>query len=398
MKVVIAGGGIGGLSAAIALCKVGFEVEVVERASALQEVGAGLQLSPNATKGLASLGVLEAVAAISSIPETLEMRIGRTGQKVFSIPIAREARNRYGAPYLHAHRADLIDILSRAAVQAGAQIRLGARVSAYVRDDAGLRVGLDTGAILPCDLLVGADGVRSTVRRQMLGEEAPRFTGAVAWRMTAPADVAPDLPQSAIVWAGPGKHAVTYRIRRGTLINFVGVVETRDWRSESWDQAGDPVDLAKIFGDWASPIPDIIASASHCFVWALFDRDPLPSWSEDRVTLLGDACHPMPPFQAQGAAMAIEDAVVLAKCLNAEGVSQASLQRYEKLRKPRTSKVLASARANMGVFHRSNVVTQAATYGPMKLADRLFPSFVRSRQDWIYGYDVRAVTVQGGAV
>ena len=398
MKVVIAGGGIGGLSAAIALCKVGFEVEVVERASALQEVGAGLQLSPNATKGLASLGVLEAVAAISSMPETLEMRIGRTGQKVFSIPIAREARNRYGAPYLHAHRADLIDILSRAAVQAGAQIRLGARVSAYVRDDAGLRVGLDTGAILPCDLLVGADGVRSTVRRQMLGEEAPRFTGAVAWRMTAPADVAPDLPQSAIVWAGPGKHAVTYRIRRGTLINFVGVVETRDWRSESWDQTGDPVELAKIFGDWASPIPDIIASASHCFVWALFDRDPLPSWSEDRVTLLGDACHPMPPFQAQGAAMAIEDAVVLAKCLNAEGVSQASLQRYEKLRKPRTSKVLASARANMGVFHRSNVVTQAATYGPMKLADRLFPSFVRSRQDWIYGYDVRAVTVQGGAV
>jgi salicylate hydroxylase len=398
MKVVIAGGGIGGLSAAIALCKVGFEVEVVERASALQEVGAGLQLSPNATKGLASLGVLEAVAAISSMPETLEMRIGRTGQKVFSIPIAREARNRYGAPYLHAHRADLIDILSRAAVQAGAQIRLGARVSAYVRDDAGLRVGLDTGAILPCDLLVGADGVRSAVRRQMLGEEAPRFTGAVAWRMTAPADVAPDLPQSAIVWAGPGKHAVTYRIRRGTLINFVGVVETRDWRSESWDQAGDPVELAKIFGDWASPIPDIIASASHCFVWALFDRDPLPSWSEDRVTLLGDACHPMPPFQAQGAAMAIEDAVVLAKCLNAEGVSQASLQRYEKLRKPRTSKVLASARANMGVFHRSNIVTQAATYGPMKLADRLFPSFVRSRQDWIYGYDVRAVTVQGGAV
>ncbi len=393
MKVVIAGGGIGGFSAAIALCKAGFEVEVVERAAALQEVGAGLQLSPNATKGLAALGVLEAVAAVSSMPETLEMRIGRTGQKVFSIPIAREARNRYGTPYLHAHRADLIEILSRAAVHAGAKIRLGARVSAYVRDDAGLRVGLDTGAILPCDLLVGADGARSTVRRQMMGEEAPRFTGAVAWRMTAPADVAPDLPHSAIVWAGPGKHAVTYRVRRGTLINFVGVVETREWRSESWDQAGDPVELAKIFGDWASPIPDIIASASQCFVWALFDRDPLPSWSEDRVTLLGDACHPMPPFQAQGAAMAIEDAIVLAKCLNAEGVSQASLQRYEKLRKPRTSKVLASARANMGVFHRSNVVTQAATYGPMKLADRLFPSFVRSRQDWIYGYDVRAVTV-----
>ncbi|MEQ1781985.1 MAG: FAD-dependent monooxygenase [Hyphomonadaceae bacterium] len=393
MKIVIAGGGIGGLSAAIALCKVGFEVEVVERAPALLEVGAGLQLSPNATKALAALGVLEAVAAVSSAPETLEMRIGRTGQKVFSIPIAKEARNRYGAPYLHTHRADLIEILARAAKHAGAQIRLGARVSAYVHDDASLRVGLDTGAILPCDLLVGADGVRSTVRRQMLGEEAPRFTGAVAWRMTVPADVAPDLPPSAIVWAGPGKHAVTYRLRRGALINFVGVVETRDWRSESWDQTGDPIELAKEFGDWAGPIPDIIASASQCFVWALFDRDPLSRWSDDRVTLLGDACHPMPPFQAQGAAMALEDAIVLAKCLQAEGVSAAALQHYEKLRKPRASKVLASARANMGVFHRSNAVTQAATYGPMKLADRLFPSFVRSRQDWIYGYDVRDVTV-----
>ena len=182
------------------------------------------------------------------------------------------------------------------------------------------------------------------------------------------------------------------------MINFAGGVERREGGGKSWDQAGVPVGLGKLFGDWAGPFPDIMARASQCFVWALFDRDPLPSWSEDRVTLLGDACHPMPPFQAQGAAMAIEDAVVLAKCLNAEGVSQASLQRYEKLRKPRTSKVLASARANMGVFHRSNVVTQAATYGPMKLADRLFPSFVRSRQDWIYGYDVRAVTVQGGAV
>ena len=391
MKVIIAGGGIGGLSAAIALTKVGFEVEVIERAPALGEVGAGLQISPNASKALAALGVLEAVAAVASMPQTLEMRLGRTGEKVFSIPIAKEARNRYGAPYLHVHRADLIEVLRRAAEFAGVHVRLGARVSAYVRDNDGLRVGLDTGAIVPCDLLVGADGVRSTVRKQMLGEEDPRYTGAVAWRLTVPADVAPDLPHSAIVWAGPGRHAVTYRIRRGELINFVGVVETEKWRGESWDQPGDLLELAEDFGDWAQPIPDIIAACGTCFVWALFDRDPLTHWHEERVVLLGDACHPMPPFQAQGAAMAIEDAIVLAKCLQAHGVSAQGLGMYEKLRKPRTSKVLASARANMGVFHRSNAFTQAATYGPMKLADRLFPSFVRSRQDWIYGYDVREV-------
>jgi salicylate hydroxylase len=393
MKVVIAGGGIGGLCAGIALAKVGFDVDLIERAPALTDVGAGIQLSPNATKGLAGLGVLEAVAQVASAPQTLEMRIGRTGEKVFSIPIAQEVRKRYGAPYLHVHRADLIEILSRAAKFAGVTVRLGARVSAYVRDVDGLRVGLDTGAIIPCDLLVGADGVRSTVRRQMLGEQEPRYTGAVAWRMTVPADVAPDLPHAAIVWAGPGRHAVTYRIRRNELINFVGVVETDKWPGESWDQPGDPTELADDFGGWAPPIPDILASASNCFVWALFDRDPLPRWSEDRVVLLGDACHPMPPFQAQGAAMAIEDAIVLAKCLQVHGVSQASLTLYERIRKPRTTRVLASARANMGVFHRSNAITQAATYGPMKLADKLFPAFVRSRQDWIYGYDVRHVEV-----
>lgn len=393
MKALIAGGGIGGLSAAIALAKVGFEVEVIERAPVLSDVGAGLQLSPNATKGLTALGVIEAVAALASRPETLEMRIGATGKKVFSIPIAKEARQRYGAPYLHIHRADLVEILRRAAEFAGARIRLGARVSAYVRDGAELRIGLDTGDIVPCDLLVGADGVRSNVRKQMIGDGDPRYTGAVAWRATVPAEVAPDLPHSAIVWAGPGRHAVTYRIRRGELINFVGVVETETGCAESWDQTGDPLALAAEFGAWAPPIPDIIASAGACFVWALFDRDPLPRWSEERVTLLGDACHPMPPFQAQGAAMAIEDAVVLAKCLHAEGISAAALASYERLRKPRTARVLASARANMGVFHRSNALTQAATYGPMKLADRLFPAVVRSRQDWIYGYDVRTVQV-----
>ncbi|RYD98428.1 MAG: monooxygenase [Sphingomonadales bacterium] len=393
MKVVVAGAGIGGLCAAIALTKVGFEVEVIERAPALTEVGAGIQLSPNAVKGLAGLGVLEAVLAVASQPLTLEMRIGRTGEKVFSIPIAKDARKRYEAPYIHVHRADLIEILRRAANFAGVQLRLNARVSAYVREDTGLKIGLDNGMIVGADLLIGADGSRSTVRKQMLGEDQARYTGAVAWRLTVPADVAPDLPHSAIVWAGPGKHAVTYRVRRGELINFVGVVETERWREESWTQPGDLTELAADFGGWAPPIPDILAAADGAHVWALFDRDPLPRWSDDRVTLLGDACHAMPPFQAQGAAMAIEDAIVLAKCLQAEGVSPASLLKYEKLRKPRTSRVLNSARSNMGVFHRSNAWSQAATYGPMKVADKLFPAFIRSRQDWIYGYDVRKVVV-----
>ncbi|HVY89941.1 MAG TPA: FAD-dependent monooxygenase [Hyphomonadaceae bacterium] len=389
MKIIVAGAGIGGLSAAIALSKAGFEVEVLERAGVLREIGAGLQLSPNAMKALDALGCAEAAEAVSSEPEALELRIGRTGAKVFSIPAGKAARKRYGAPYLHVHRADLVEVLRRAAEFAGARILLGARVAAYVREGEELRIGLDNGTITTADLLVGADGIRSTVRKQMLGDDHARFTGTVAWRILAPAAACPELPHSAVVWCGPRKHAVTYRIRKDELINFVGVIEEADWREESWDQTGDPAQLIQAFKGWDERVLKVMGRAQSCHRWALFDRDPLPRWSDKRVTLLGDACHPMPPFQAQGAAMALEDAVTLSKRLAAEGASDEALKRYEAQRKPRTTRVLASARSNMGVFHRSNPLTQTATYGPMRIADRLLPGFVRSRQDWIYGFDVR---------
>jgi salicylate hydroxylase len=363
-------------------------VTAIERAARLTEVGAGLQLSPNAMKCLVSLGVGEVVEAVSSEPEALELRIGKSGARIFSIPMGASARKQYGAPYLHIHRADLVDILAKAATEAGVRIRFGARVLAFTRQDGEIRVGLDTGDILAADLLVGADGMRSTVRRQLLGEDRPRFTGSVAWRLTIPAAAAPDLAPVATVWVGARRHAVAYRVRRDELINFVGAVETDRWRSEGWDEVGDLSELARDFAGWADPIPAIIAAAHKCHLWALFDRNPLPRWSDGRVVLLGDACHPMPPFQAQGAAMAIEDAVVLARCLSLRGEEpEAALGHYERLRKPRTTKVLMSARSNMGVFHRSNVLTQAATYGPMKIASLVMPAFVNSRQDWIYGFD-----------
>lgn len=388
MKIVIAGAGIGGLSAALALARTGHEVETVERASALREVGAGLQLSPNAMKALGALGVAERIEAISSEPESLDLRMGRSGATVFSIPMGKAARRRYGAPYLHIHRADLIGILAKAAEAAGVRLRFGARVSAWAREGGELRVGLDTGDVLAGNLLIGADGMRSAVRQQLFGADHARFAGAVAWRALAPISACPDLPKAAVVWAGPGKHAVTYRIRRGEIINFVGVVEEDGWREEGWDEPGDKKKLLETFEGWVDPVVKAIGAAQSCHRWALFDRDPLPKWSEGPVTLLGDACHPMPPFQAQGAAMAIEDAVVLAQCLNAQaGALDAALASYETKRKPRTTKVLASARSNMGVFHRSNVFTRAATYGPMKAASLVLPGFVKSRQDWIYGFD-----------
>jgi salicylate hydroxylase len=389
MRVIVVGGGIGGLAAALALARAKFEVEVIERAGVLlREVGAGLQLSPNAMKALQWLGVSGSVEAVASEPQALELRTGKSGSRVFSIPMGPAARRRFGAPYLHIHRADLIDILRDAAEAEGVRIRLGSRLSAFTRPDEELRVGLDNGTILETDLLVGADGMRSTVRRVLFGADHPRFTGAVAWRATAPIEACPDLPDAATVWAGPGRHAVTYRLRRGSLINFVGVVEEDHWRQEGWDEPGDKAELARAFEGWAAPVTSIIGAARSCHRWALFDRNPLPRWSDGRATLLGDACHPIPPFLAQGAAMAIEDAVVLARCLSAQGEQpDAALLAYEEKRKARTAKVLAAARSNMGIFHRSNAVTQLATYVPMRIADKLMPAFVRSRLDWIYAYD-----------
>jgi salicylate hydroxylase len=361
---------------------------VVERASVLREVGAGLQLSPNALKALEWLGTGQAVEAVSSEPQALELRLGKSGVRVFSIPAGPAARKRYGAPYLHIHRADLIEILRKAAEVAGVRIRLGAGLAAFTQAAGDVRLGLDTGDILEADLLVGADGMRSTVRHILFGADHPRFTGAVAWRAVAPIEACPDLPDAAIVWAGAGQHAVTYRLRRGSLINFVGVVEEDHWREEGWNEPGAKADLAKAFKGWAEPVTATIGASPSCHRWALFDRDPLMHWSAGRVTLLGDACHPMPPFQAQGAAMAIEDAVVLARCLAEQSAQpEAALLAYESRRQARTARVLASARSNMGVFHRSNAITQAATYAPMRLADALVPAFVRSRQDWIYAYD-----------
>jgi salicylate hydroxylase len=298
---------------------------------------------------------------------------------------------RYGAPYLHLHRADLLGVLRETAMTAGVRLRLGAELATYAAEGEQVGADLKDGVRLSADLLIGADGMRSAVRRQMLGDDAPRFTGAVAWRLLAPASAAPGLPHGAIVWAGPGRHAVTYRVRGDQLINFVGVIE--EARSapppEGWNEPGDPAVLAQAFAGWADPLPAIIAAGGACHRWPLFDRDPLPRWVDGRVVLLGDACHPMPPFQAQGAAMAIEDAYALARCLAAPGVEvEAALLRYRLLRQPRTARVLASARANMQVFHRSSPLSQAATYAPMMLADRLLPAIVRSRQDWIYGYDV----------
>lgn len=384
MKAVVAGGGIGGLASAIALKQAGWSVTVVEQAKSIDAVGAGIQISPNGCHVLAALGVLPEVHARAFLPQALEMRFGKSGRQVFNIPLQRHSLKRWGNQYLHVHRAHLIDaLLKRLEAIAPNSIQLGESVTGYKNQDQSITVSTSQRQI-KADLLIGADGIHSAVRSQMHGAEAARFTGNVAWRAVIPASQLGDQlpPPTACVWVGDKRHAVTYRLDGGKLVNFVGVVEQSDWATESWTERGDKKALASDFQGWHPTIENIIANATDVYRWALFDRQPLNSWSDGRAALLGDACHPMLPFQAQGASCALEDAWELSACLQKHTLPIA-LESYYQSRFNRASKIQQAARDNMRRFHHRNPLA----YAPMFIAGRLLPWYVHARQDWIYGYN-----------
>ncbi len=390
MRVLIAGGGIGGVTAALALLDAGIDVELYERNAVFGEAGAGIQISPNGVKVLRRLGLERTLDSVAFRPESLEMRLGRSGAQVFSIPMRDEAVRRYGAPYYHIHRVDLIKVLTDALrARAPASVHLNKEVESCRESDNRVTLKFADGTIAEGDVLIGADGIHSRVRAHLLGQTPARFTGNVAWRVVVPAaNLAKGLvPPTACVWVGPGRHAVTYYLRRGELVNFVGVVERDDWQNESWTERGDKNDLIADYKGWAEPIVRIIEQAADCYRWALFDRDPLSTWSQGRIALMGDACHPMLPFLAQGAVMSIEDAWVLSRHLKGAAGVPAALQAYEAARKPRTSKVQLGARRQMGLYHKRSTIEQLTTYGPMWLAARLTPTIVHTRNDWLYSFD-----------
>lgn len=391
MKIAISGGGIGGLVAALACLARGHDVTVLEQADKIGEVGAGLQIPPNATRILRALDVEREVVATAFRPERIETRMGESGMTLFTIPLADEAVARWGAPYLHSHRADYIaalyDVLQ---ARAPGAVRLGARVTDFIEDGAGVAVTLADGSTFTADVLIGADGLHSIVREKLLGPDQPRFTGNVAWRAVVPLDqLGDDAPApTACAWMGRGRHAVTYRLRQGKLVNFVGVVERDDCTIESWDSAGDRAEALRDFAGWHPTITAVIERADNLFRTALYDRAPLSRWSKGRVTLLGDAAHPMLPFLAQGAAMAVEDAWAVADELSKPGRSVPdALLAYQNRRLARTAKVQAASRVNAKTFHRRTTLGRLATYGPMWLGARLLPSVVHRRMDWLYSHD-----------
>eukprot|EP00439_Symbiodinium_sp_Y106_P088561 s1_g1097.t1 len=368
-------------------------VSVIERASELGEVGAGIQVAANGTHVLEQLGLGPALEEIGFRPEAATLRLGQSGLTIFSNPLGASARGRYGAWYYHVHRADLHRILAeKVEADPNINLQLGSAVIGFEEQEGTVTATLSDGTTQRGAALIGADGIHSAVRETLYGPDAPRFTGNVVWRLLVPANRLPAglIPPHATVWTGPKGHAVTYYVRGGDLVNFVGVIEREDWQVEGWLESGDVHELKQDFAPWCSTIHQLIDAADEttCFKWALFDRDPMPSWSRGRATLLGDACHPMLPFMAQGACMAIEDAWVVATELSKTDDPVSAFLAYEGQRKKRTARVQMEARANAKRFHKGAPAGQLATYGPMWLAARIKPDLLNKPFDWIYGEDV----------
>jgi len=386
MRILIAGAGIAGLAAALALARKGHDVRIIEHAPALEEVGAGLQLGPNAMRVLDALGIGEAVAAAGQSPAAITLRDGRSAREILKVPLGDAARRRWGAAYVTLHRADLVAILAEALEQAGpGALNLGTELATIDNRADGVAVTTASGETLTANLLIGADGVRSAVRAHLFGPETPRFTGHVAWRALVrinPADPAAP-PPGVGAWLGPRRHAVTYRIRPD-LVNLVAVTEQSDWREEGWNLPGDADRLRADFAGWSALAP-LLARVERPLRWALFDRKPMRAWHRNRALLIGDACHPMLPFLAQGAAMGIEDGYALAELLPLDGEVEPALSRFFALRQPRTARIQAMARSNGVDFHEGNPLATLAMRLPLGRAASARPDAVMARWDWLYG-------------
>jgi salicylate hydroxylase len=389
LRVAVIGGGIGGLAAALSLIEAGFDVHVYERAEAFREVGAGIQISVNASRILHGLGFAEALAAMGVRPLAWHQRRWDDGRTLLRTPLAGAVEARFGFPHYQIHRADLLQMLVRALPPD--RLHLGRRLVGFDDDGARVIARFANGEVATADLLVGADGIHSTVREALLGPEHPRFTGCVAYRGLVPAarlaDL--DLEVSAQIWLGPDKHFVHYFVQNRQLVNFVAVVEQDSWTAESWTDRGEVRDALAAFSGWHPQVRRILSGVDEIFIWAVFERAPLPRWSAGRVTLLGDACHAMVPFMAQGAAQGIEDGATLAACLAAEPHDvPAALGRYERLRRPRTARIQALSMENKTRFHLPDGPAQQERDRQMATGAT---DWSVSTLAWIYEHDAGAL-------
>ncbi|SCL41853.1 salicylate hydroxylase [Micromonospora pallida] len=387
IRVAVVGAGIAGLALAAALRRAGIDCHVYEQAERLTEVGAGVQVAPNATRLLHQLGLREQLRAVAVAPQAIEMRRWDDGRILQRTPLGSLCRQRFGAPYYALHRADLhAGLLSLVPPD---RVHLGARLVAVTQRADEARLHLADGTTVAADLVVGADGIHSIVRDQIVADR-PRYSGQTIYRGLVPADRVPFLLTEPRVrlWLGPDQHLVCYPVSSGRQVSFGATVSASDWRAESWSARGDVADLAAAYAGWHPDVARLIGAAGTVNRWALHDRDSIDRLSSGRVVVIGDAAHPMLPFQAQGANQAIEDAVVLALCLADAGPDDldAALRRYERIRLPRTTRIQQQSRANAETFHLADGDAQRRRDTSAQTASGL------DRHEWLFGYDAEQAT------
>jgi salicylate hydroxylase len=388
---LIAGAGIGGLTAALCLARIGWRVTLLERAPLMEEIGAGLQLSPNASRILQDLGVLARLETASLTPQAIRIRRGRDAKLLALLPL-ENAERKWHAPYRVALRSDL----QRALIEAVArvpdiQLLTGTSVAGFAAASEGVTVAAKQGFITQTfegTCLIGADGLQSFIRQRLQGSNTTdlRFSGQEAWRALIPAgQLQPDLKAAETnLWLGPDAHVVHYPVRSGTLVNvavILGRVQPPEPRTDIWSNAGNRDLIARRFAKWHVLIRDLIAAAPEWLTWPLYELEPLAGWTAGRIALLGDAAHPMLPFLAQGAAQSIEDAAALAAALAEKPASiEAALLAYAAMRRDHTAKVQKASKRQGEIYHLAGPAALARDFAIQAMgAKRML-----ARNDWIY--------------
>ena len=382
--VIVVGGGIGGLAAALALANNGVPVHVLERASDFAEIGAGIQVGPNGYKMLKRLNLEAEVSRLAVFPERLTMMDSLSGDVVTSIPTGDAFVKRFGYPYTLVHRADIHSVLQHALREhKDIVLETSSEFASYEDHGTHVRVTLANGRVIEGSALIGADGLWSKVRQSIIADGAPRVSGHIAYRTVLPIADIPEAyrHQAMTLWAGPKNHLVHYPLRGGEQFNLVAVVHS-DRYVEGWNTKGDPDELLLRFAGCCKPVQDLLSKVNAWRMWVLCDREPRSDWSRGLATLLGDAAHPMLQYMAQGACMAIEDAIALADCVKESGVTPEALARYAESRYLRTGRVQLTARFYGEWFHASGVARELRK---MMLKDRT-PEDAYAGLAWLYDY------------